>query len=192
MTEYRPGLLEQIFNTIPLPIFLVDGDVRIYQVNKAASAILGDPERTFYKKRGGEVLHCLHASETPEGCGHTPSCNDCVIRNSVTEAVRGGEVNRKRTMMQLRTGTGIKEVPLLVTAAPFAYENEQYTLLVLEDISELLQLRSLLPICAWCKKIRNDENYWLSIEEYFGVHHDIDFSHGICDTCYKKMYPEKP
>jgi len=192
MTENRPGLLEHIFDTIPLPIFLVDDDVRICSANKAASEVLGDPERTFLNKRGGEILHCIHAAEMREGCGHAPSCSDCVIRNSIKNAVRGGKIHRKRTMMYLRTSAGTKEVSLLVTAAPLAYEDKQFTLLILEDISELLQLRSLLPICAWCKKIRNDDNYWLSIEEYFGAHHDIDFSHGMCEDCYRKMYPETP
>lgn len=192
MTEHIPGLLEHIFNAIPLPIFLVDEDVGIHRVNKAASALLRDMELTFYHKRGGEVFHCIHAAEVPGGCGHAPSCNDCVIRNSVKDAVQGGEVKRQRAMMRLRNGDDIKEVPLLVTTAPLAYDDRQFALLILEDISELMQLRSLLPICAWCKKIRNDDNYWQNVEEYFGDHHDIDFSHGICEDCYKKMCSETP
>lgn len=192
MTEGIPGLLEHIFNTIPLPIFLVDDDVRILRANKAASTLLEALELTFDRKRGGEVFHCIHATEVPEGCGHAPSCSDCVIRNSVKNAVRGTEVKRERTMMQLRIGNEIKEVPFLVTTAPLAYEGGRFTLLILEEISELLQLRGLLPICAWCKKIRNDDNYWLSIEDYFGTHLDIDFSHGICEDCYNKMYLDAP
>ena len=52
-----------------------------------------------------------------------------------------------------------------------------------EDISELLQLRSLLPICAWCKKVRDDTGYWQQIEVYVSEHSDAEFSHGICPDC---------
>lgn len=45
------------------------------------------------------------------------------------------------------------------------------------------RLQGLLPICAWCKKIRNDRNYWQRVEEYLGEHADVRFSHGICPDC---------
>ena len=45
------------------------------------------------------------------------------------------------------------------------------------------RLQGLLPICAWCKKIRNDRNYWQRVEEYLGEHADVHFSHGICPDC---------
>jgi DNA-binding response OmpR family regulator len=44
-------------------------------------------------------------------------------------------------------------------------------------------LQGLLPICAWCKKIRNDRNYWQRVEEYLAEHADVRFSHGICPDC---------
>jgi phosphoserine phosphatase RsbU/P len=45
--------------------------------------------------------------------------------------------------------------------------------------------RSLLPICAYCKKIRDDRNYWQRVEEYVSAHTDAQFSHGICPECYE-------
>ena len=63
-------------------------------------------------------------------------------------------------------------------------------LLILEDISELMEIKSILPICAHCKKIRNDQKYWQSLEKYFGEHLDLEFSHGICPDCAQKLYPE--
>lgn len=49
------------------------------------------------------------------------------------------------------------------------------------------RLQGLLPICAYCKKIRNDKNYWQEIEHYIHDHSEADFSHGICPECYKKI-----
>ena len=53
-----------------------------------------------------------------------------------------------------------------------------------EALSNNRQLRGLLPICSYCKKIRSDGNYWQQIESYIREHTDTDFSHGICPECY--------
>jgi sigma-B regulation protein RsbU (phosphoserine phosphatase) len=54
----------------------------------------------------------------------------------------------------------------------------------LEDaLSQVRQLRGLLPICAYCKKIRNDKDYWEQMETYVAKHSEAQFSHGICPTC---------
>ncbi len=57
----------------------------------------------------------------------------------------------------------------------------------LEDIKIL---RGLLPICASCKKIRDDQGYWNQIDVYVHEHSEADFSHGICPECAKKLYPK--
>lgn len=51
-------------------------------------------------------------------------------------------------------------------------------------------LHGLLPICSFCKSIRDDQGYWSQIEEYLARHSDVDFSHSICPECLKKFYPE--
>jgi sigma-B regulation protein RsbU (phosphoserine phosphatase) len=59
-----------------------------------------------------------------------------------------------------------------------------------EALAQVKQLKGLLPICMYCKKIRKDENYWQQIEEYVTDHSDADFSHSICPECLKERYPE--
>ena len=54
-------------------------------------------------------------------------------------------------------------------------------------LSQVKQLRGLLPICSYCKKIRNDENYWDQVENYIAKHSDAEFSHSICPECYEKF-----
>jgi hypothetical protein len=51
-------------------------------------------------------------------------------------------------------------------------------------------LRGMLPICAGCKSIREDNGYWKRIEDYLQVHSELEFSHGICPDCVEKLYPE--
>ena len=59
-----------------------------------------------------------------------------------------------------------------------------------EAATKIKKLNTLLPICASCKKIRDDDGYWHQVEEYIRDHADVRFSHGICPDCMVKLYPE--
>jgi len=59
-----------------------------------------------------------------------------------------------------------------------------------EALENVKKLSGLIPICANCKKIRNDEGYWRQIEGYISEHSEARFSHGICPDCAKKIYSE--
>lgn len=52
---------------------------------------------------------------------------------------------------------------------------------------DLRVLSGLLPICAWCRKVRSDDGYWQQIEEYFTARRGVTFTHGICDSCSAKQ-----
>jgi len=56
-----------------------------------------------------------------------------------------------------------------------------------EALSQVKQLRGMLPICSYCKKIRTDENYWQQVEGYISEHSEAEFSHSICPDCYEKI-----
>jgi phosphoserine phosphatase RsbU/P len=58
-------------------------------------------------------------------------------------------------------------------------------------LAQVTQLQGLLPICMYCKKIRNDQNYWQRVESYIGEHSGATFSHGICPECVEnRVRPE--
>jgi len=59
-----------------------------------------------------------------------------------------------------------------------------------ETIQHVTRLRGMLPICAHCKKIRDDQGYWNQIESYIADHSEAEFSHGICPECMKTYYPD--
>lgn len=60
-----------------------------------------------------------------------------------------------------------------------------------EALTRVKQLQGLLPICSYCKSIRDDRNYWHQVEAYVRSHSDVQFSHGICPTCWeKKVKPQ--
>ena len=59
-----------------------------------------------------------------------------------------------------------------------------------DALDNIKVLKGIIPICASCKKIRDDKGYWKQIESYLKEHSDADFSHGICPECAKKLYPQ--
>ncbi len=73
-----------------------------------------------------------------------------------------------------------------------SYQAERERLLAeLQDALEKVKLLSgYLPICASCKKIRDDQGYWQQIESYIRDHSEAEFSHGICPDCARALYPE--
>jgi PAS domain-containing protein len=183
-------IVATVLDAIPSYIFVVDDDVRIIGFNEAASELLAQIPELVIRRRAGEILHCVHSTESPQGCGRAESCGTCPVRNSVNESLGGHRVVRKRARMELVGEGGTVQIYLLVTTAPFTYKDQSLVLLILEDISELMELKSILPICAHCKRIRNDQEYWQSVEEYFKRHLDLDFSHGLCPKCAKEFFAD--
>ncbi|MEN8142058.1 MAG: PAS domain-containing protein [Thermodesulfobacteriota bacterium] len=59
-----------------------------------------------------------------------------------------------------------------------------------EALDKVKLLSGFIPICASCKKIRNDEGYWGQVEDYIREHSEAEFSHGICPDCAKELYPD--
>jgi phosphoserine phosphatase RsbU/P len=59
-----------------------------------------------------------------------------------------------------------------------------------EALARVKQLRGLVPICAYCKKVRDDKNFWQQVEHYVSEHTEAQFSHGICPDCYQKAREE--
>jgi PAS domain-containing protein len=181
--DYSGTLIE----AVPLPIFLVDDDVRIFDFNVAAAELMNQERGRVLMRRGGEALHCIHLSAAAEVCGRGPHCHDCVIRNSVQAASRGDRLVRQQAQLELREEGRNRTIQLLVTATPVVLQAQRLVLLILEDVSELLSLRRLLPICSQCKRIRDDQEYWHSLETYMTTRLQLDLTHGICPTCAEQM-----
>ncbi len=59
-----------------------------------------------------------------------------------------------------------------------------------DALDHIKTLQDILPICSFCKKIRDDEGYWSQVEVYISKHTDAQFSHGVCPECLKKHYPK--
>jgi hypothetical protein len=87
-------------------------------------------------RRGGNVWHCLHATETPRGCGHAPACKNCVVRESVQAAATGRRTTRRWAEMELMLQGKPARVSVRVSCQPFTYEKSSLVLLVLEGLND--------------------------------------------------------
>jgi hypothetical protein len=126
------------------------------------------------------------------------------IRNEVLSEILGEEkakeeklnaqlqqeiVERARSQEEL--GLRNQELEYLNTQLTATKNSLESTNRELEHaLNNVKQLSGMLPICASCKKIRNDKGYWEQIEAYILTHADVQFSHGMCPECAKKMYPD--
>jgi hypothetical protein len=187
--ELGNGLYRMLLDALPIPVFVVDEDVRVHDLNGVALQLCGEKKPALLRRRGGEILHCLHSKDVPEGCGRGPSCRQCVIRNSVTTCFDGQTVSRIRMKMDFLSGPQQKPAELLITTSLLS-DKEKLALLIVEDITEMTTLRDIIPICMKCKKIRSDAEYWQKLERYFHDYIGVEFSHGICPACSADWYPE--
>ena len=85
--------------------------------------------------------------------------------------------------LRARVHVGERVVQLQKTLANRVKELE-------EALASVKMLQGLLPICLYCKKIRNDQGYWEHIEEYIQTHSQATFTHGLCQECVIKLYPQ--
>lgn len=180
------------FDTIPDFISVLDKEMRFVRVNKTLADFLG--------KKPEELLgqHCYKAIYNRD----SPFPN-CPHLQAIAE-------NRPVTTEIHESHLGF---PLLVTCSPCFHddgtllgsinvgrdisqqkkvekEREEIISKLQEALSKVKLLSGILPICASCKKIRDDKGYWNQVESYIKEHSNADFSHGICPDCARELYPE--
>jgi CheY-like chemotaxis protein len=80
---------------------------------------------------------------------------------------------------------------LLSRAVLYSIERQKLLTDLSKKMNEIKTLRGLIPICAWCKKIRDEKGYWSKVEEYLEEHTDCAFTHGMCEECVKKAFAER-
>jgi PAS domain S-box-containing protein len=189
----------QILESLPVGMWVADGNGRIIQANAAGNAIWGGA----IPSEPGERMRRMrwHASGRPMEARE--SALDKALRNGesslneVLDIERGDGDHRTilNSVMPVRDEQGRIAGALLINqdiTQDKRMEREREDLIrSLEDAMRNIKiLKGLLPVCAACKKIRDDGGYWQQMEEYIRDHSEADFSHGICPECLISLYPE--
>jgi hypothetical protein len=184
----KGSLAEPGRDALPALIMVVDENLGIQELNSAARDFLGPDQEQVLSRRSGEVFSCAHSEEGAAGCGASRFCQICPIREAAVSAAKEQQVVRRRTRAETGAPGQTRAVHLLVTATPLPTPGPARVLLVLEDISSLVDLQEPTPVCAYCNRVRQDEHYWKQLESHLKQHFDIELSHGICPECKKLLY----
>jgi len=173
--------LENIIESIPANLWYLGCDQKILSVNSRAAKTAGLPRKQVL---GKTVLDLF-----PEDCAQTAYTLHEEIFSSgesqlgIIESIpdpETGEAIWLRTDKIIASNQDGKTEGLLI----FVMDITQQKLA--ED--KVKTLSGLLPICASCKKIRDDKGYWKQIEGYIQEHSNAEFSHGMCPECSDKLY----
>ena len=192
MDELSTGesFLRSILDAFASPVLVVDRGLTIREANRAARDLISSETDVVLRRLSGEILHCIHAERTPEGCGSSENCADCALQQATAAISRGETGFRHTAAMKLERNGVISEAWFLVNGHPLVHKEEKYVIVTLEDISELVELRRIVPICSHCHKVRDDTDFWHHVEDYMQRHTGVQFSHGICPDCLREHYPE--
>ncbi|AIF53975.1 hypothetical protein [Pelosinus sp. UFO1] len=176
-----------VLKTMPLPVMIVNKEVKVWAINEAAQQLLCISSGGAYLRKCGDVLKCVNATRGSEGCGELPICSRCVLRKSVLEAFEGRVVSRNKGHFHTLVNGEVIRLTLLVTASPIICENIQMVIVLAEDISLITQLQGLIPICSVCHHIRDDKGEWMALEKYLMLHAEAELTHDFCPICCEKM-----
>jgi len=178
-----------ILDAIPAYVFIVDSDIAVYAHNSMAGELTLKPSNELRMERAGNAMRCVNSSLHAQGCGHSEHCQSCLLRSTVAAAYANGRAHCQ-TRLQLKTGDAQRELYVLITASLLTHEQHRLALLIIEDIGNIIELQKLIPICGYCKRVRDDASYWSNVDTYLKNHLDLNFSHGICPSCFEKQKAE--
>jgi CheY-like chemotaxis protein len=136
MLEEHQALLRVTLETTPDMIFVLDGDMRVLNCNRAATSLLAVDRELLNRQRIGQAWSCVHAHELSAACGTTQFCEACRIRSSVRLAMAGQRVTRQNARLELQRPQGPRNVDVLVSASPVPFEGDRACLLLIEDLTQ--------------------------------------------------------
>jgi transcriptional regulator with PAS, ATPase and Fis domain len=140
----QDNFLRAMFDAIPCGVLIVDRDRRVYAVNDGLKQTFGVTDEDIIDKRPGDAFGCINAFKSKGGCGFTEECKTCEARNTALDALSGNQICRNRARVQFLVDGNAREFVLLISAAPFDHEGERFAVIMLEDITELNELRRRL------------------------------------------------
>lgn len=182
---------EQTFDAVPDLIMILDKDYKIIRANKAMIERAGGiPEKTI----GQTCYSLIHDKKEPsDTCPHRKLLIDGQEHcTEIFEQRLGGDfiVTVSPLLINNKERGSVHVARDITDRKLLEKEREKLITDLQRALDEVKTLHGLLPICASCKKIRGDNGYWNQIENYISEHSHVQFSHGICPDCIKKLYPD--
>lgn len=182
--------LKTVLDTIQAGIVVIDPETHvIVGVNAAVGKMVGAPREHILRS----VCHKYICPAEEGQCPVTDLGQDFDTTEGVLLTASGERVPILKTVgsVILAGREHLLESFLDIAERKKAEEERERLIGELQEaLARVKTLSGLLPICASCKKIRNDQGYWQQIEAYIRDHSEAEFSHSVCPECAKKLYPE--
>lgn len=186
--EYANSIIESSMDMI----IAVDNDRRITEFNRAAEETFGYGREEVL----GKHINILYADVVEGRSVYESTVKDQRYIHEILNKRKGGEIFPcllAASVLFDSHGVKVGQMGISrdITEAKKAEEEREQLISDLEEALENVKtLKGLIPICAECKKIRDDEGFWRQVESYIGEHSEAEFSHGMCPDCLEKTYPE--
>lgn len=151
-------------------------------------------KRWVFDPLGFIRIKATEISKNPEHLGEQIDLPSSLELSDLTTAfnVMSSQLRQERDQLESRVVERTEELNNVNLQLVKEVDKHKETITKLKaTMKEIKTLRGILPICSYCKKIRDDEGYWSRIESYIRGHSEADFSHGICPECAKKYYPDE-
>jgi len=131
------------FDTLPTMILALNCYRQVVFANRAATSFLGQPDvETVLGERPGEILGCVNAADGPAGCGTSRHCRNCGMLRSILSAIEGAATTGECKLLR-REQSIIEGMDMHVNATPLIFEDEQYIIFAITDISHESRRRSM-------------------------------------------------
>lgn len=191
----KDKFFNNVLNLIPDLIFVKDDQHRWVHVNDAFCRALGHSREELIGKTDYDFHPREEADIFWEKDNHVLETETANVNEEVyTDAA--GELRTIITKKNLfKDENGNKFIVGICEDITERKRAEQDREKLIEELQEAVAkvrtLSGLLPICASCRKVRDDKGYWRQIESYIRTHTDADFSHGLCPECLDKLYGDQ-
>lgn len=184
------SIAEAIFDGTGDGILIIDKDYRLLYENRATKEIFGANVGDFcYKaflKRSEPCEVCPTSLAFQDGQIHKVEKEIPILKEMMHVEVVSSPI--KNTSGEI---VAVAEIARIITERKKLEEEREKLIRELKDaLSEVKTLRGIIPICSFCKKIRNDEGYYEQVEAYISRHSEAAFSHTFCPDCGAEHYPE--
>ncbi len=199
------NVIEAILSAVPEPFFVFDEDGRYVQ-------ILGGMDRSRYHEGLHLIGQRIHDVIRPELADqYLAQIKKALVTNEVltykytlsAKDIKGSEDLDGPEGLQwfeahispIRNIAGrprmVVWIAFNITPLQHALKEKDSLILNLQQAARKIKtLQGIIPICSYCKKIRDDKGYWTQLECYLAENSEADLSHGICPECLKKHYPD--
>ncbi len=129
--------LDAVFESSPVAMLVLDDRLNVARANAAAILLAGGQAADILQRPPGGALRCAHSAEDPRGCGHSPTCALCPLRNAVTAALAGNALPRNQEiMMELVRDSAPRTVWFKVGIQPLDVSGRRHLNVALDDITE--------------------------------------------------------